>query len=206
MKDIFGSEFRRVENRDHLGQPAVVAVAVRSYDTSVDDLWNALTTPDRLARWFAPVEGDLKLGGRYQVKGNAGGAILRCDRPTAFDLTWEFGGGTSWVNVRLAPEGKRARMTLEHIAHRDGVGAEHFKKFGPGAVGIGWDLTLYGLGLHVAGTRDKFDENAWSQSEEGKRFVRESGAAWGEADVASGEEPAEAQARAERTIKFYTGA
>jgi hypothetical protein len=50
-------------------------------------------------------------------------------------LTWEFGGGTSWVNLRLAPDGQKARLTLEHIAHTDGIGEEHLKQYGPGATG-----------------------------------------------------------------------
>ena len=54
-KGIFGSELRRVENREHLGQAALAAVLIRSYDTTVDDLWDAITTPERLARWFLPV-------------------------------------------------------------------------------------------------------------------------------------------------------
>ena len=150
MGQFFGAEFRRCEQREHLGKAAVVAVAVRSYDTTVDDLWDAITTPERLARWFLPVHGDLTPGGRYQLEGNAGGTITRCERPTAFDVTWEFMGGTSWVNVRLRPEGKNAQLTLEHIAHKGGIGEEHLKTFGPGAVGIGWDLGLYGLEKHVA--------------------------------------------------------
>jgi uncharacterized protein YndB with AHSA1/START domain len=208
MKDVFGAEFRQVDNREHLGKPALVVIAARSYDTTVEDLWEGLTTPARLARWFLPVEGDLKLGGRYQLKGNAGGTITRCDPPKALDLTWEFGGGTSWVNVRLTPDGKRARLTLEHIAHRDGIGEEHLKQFGPGAVGIGWDLGLHGLGRHVAGPGAELDHDAveaWSLSSEGKAFMRESGVAWGVAHAASGEDPAEARAKAERTIAFYTG-
>jgi uncharacterized protein YndB with AHSA1/START domain len=101
---VFGAELRRIENRAHQGQEAIVAVAVRSYDTTPDDLWEAITTPVRLARWFLPVEGDLRLGGRYQLQGNAGGTITRCDPPEAFDVTWEFGGATSWVAVRLTPD------------------------------------------------------------------------------------------------------
>src|SRR5688572_16505112 len=150
MKNVFGSEFRVVEDRDHLGKPALVGIAARTYDTTVEDLWDALTTRERLARWFLPVEGELKIGGRYQLKGNAGGTITRCDRPEALDVTWEFGGGMSWVEVRLAADGRRARLTLSHIAHKDGIGAEHFKKFGPAATGIGWDLTFKGLELHLA--------------------------------------------------------
>src|SRR5262245_40382698 len=107
MQNVFGTEFRRVENRQHLGKPALVAIVARSYDTTVEDLWGAITTPERLVRWFLPVDGDLKVGGRYQLRGNAGGTITRCDRPEALDLTWEFGGATSWVTLRLTPDGKR---------------------------------------------------------------------------------------------------
>jgi uncharacterized protein YndB with AHSA1/START domain len=206
---VFGAEFRRVENREYLGKPAVVAVAVRSYDTTVDDLWDAITTPERLARWFLPVEGDLKLGGRYQLKGNAGGTITHCERPTALDVTWEFMGGVSWVNVRLAPDGAKARLTLEHIAPKDGIGEEHLKQFGPGAVGIGWDLGFYGLEQHLlnpAAPRDQTAIDAWVASSDGKAFMRASGEAWGAAHAASGEDSDEARAKAERTIAAYTGA
>ncbi|MCW5831115.1 MAG: SRPBCC family protein [Labilithrix sp.] len=208
MTNVFGTEFRRVEDREHLGKPALVGVAIRVYDTTPSDLWEAITTPERLARWFLPVEGDLKLGGRYQLKGNAGGTITRCDPPEALDLTWEFGGGTSWVNVRLTPEGEKTRMTLEHIAHKDGIGEEHLKKYGPGATGVGWDLGLHGLKQHLADPAVAIDPaafEAWTLSSEGKAFVRQCGEAWAEAHIASGADPEEARAQAERTIAFYTG-
>jgi uncharacterized protein YndB with AHSA1/START domain len=208
MADVFGAQFRRVENREHLGKPALVAVAIRSYDTTVEDLWAAITTPERLARWFLPVEGDLKLGGRYQLIGNAGGTISRCDPPEALDLTWEFMGGTSWVSLRLAPDGKKTRLSLEHIAHKEGIGEEHLKQFGPGAVGIGWDLGLYGLERHLVDPSAHVDHEAaeaWMKSSEGKAFVRGSGDAWGAAHAQSGEDPEEARAKAERTIAAYTG-
>ena len=199
----------RVEQRDHLGKAALVGIAVREYPTTVEDLWEAITVPERIARWFLPVEGDLKLGGRYQLKGNAGGTITRCEPPQALDLTWEFGGGTSWVQVRLASLGQTARLTLEHIAHKDGIGEEHLKKFGPGATGIGWDLGLLGLKRHLenrGAAVDPAEFEAWTLSEEGKAFVRRSGEAWAEAYIASGADPEEAHAQAERTIAFYTGA
>jgi hypothetical protein len=115
----------------------------------------------------------------------------------------------SWVQLRLAPDGRRARLRLEHIAHRDGIGADHFKQFGPGAVGVGWDLTLHGLGLHLASPETPLDPaafEAWTVSAEGKTFVRAAGEAWGAAHAASGEDPEVARASAERTIAFYTGA
>lgn len=208
MANVFGSEFRRVDNREHLGKPALVAVAIRTYPTTVEDLWEAITTPERLERWFLPIEGELKLGGRYQLKGNAGGTVLRCERPEALDVTWEFMGGTSWVNVRLAREGKQARLTLEHIAPKDGIGEEHLNKYGPGAVGVGWDLGLYGLEKHVGNPAAALDHEAveaWTKSSEGKAFMRASGEAWAAAHAASGEDPEEARAKAGRTIAAYLG-
>jgi uncharacterized protein YndB with AHSA1/START domain len=209
MIDALGLEICRVESREHEGKPALVGVAIRTYDTTVEDLWEALTTPARLVRWFLPVEGDLKVGGRYQLIGNAGGTITRCEPPTALDLTWEFAGGTSWVRVRLAPEGARAKLTLEHIAHTDGIGEEHLETYGPGATGVGWDLALHGLRHHLTSEGEALDPaafQAWTRSPEGKAFVRARGEAWAEAYVASGAEPERARAQAERTIAFYTGA
>jgi uncharacterized protein YndB with AHSA1/START domain len=210
MGNVFGAEFRRVEDREHLGKLALVVVAIRSYDTTVEDLWDAITRPERLVRWFAAVEGDLRLGGRYRIEGNASGTITRCERPEAVDLSWEYMGHTSWVNVRLARDGRKARLTLEHLAHKEGVGAaaEHFKQFGPGAGGVGWDLSLYGLERHLADPAASVDHEAfeaWGKSSEGKTFVRASAEAWGAAYAATGADRDEARAQAERTIAFYTG-
>jgi uncharacterized protein YndB with AHSA1/START domain len=208
MGSVLGAEFRRVEDREHLGKTAVVVVATRSYDTSSEDLWEAIAEPERLRRWFLPVEGELKLGGRYQLQGNAGGTILRCEPPRALELSWEFAGATSWVHVYLEPRGERTQLTLEHLAHSDGPGEEHMKKYGPGAVGVGWDLTLYGLGKHLLDPRvavDHAEAEAWSLSPEGKAFSRASGEAWAAAYIANGADPDQARAQAEQTIAFYTG-
>jgi uncharacterized protein YndB with AHSA1/START domain len=202
-----GMEFRRFENRRHDGKPARIVIGTRVYDTDPDDLWDALTNRERLPRWFLPVEGDLKPGGRYQLIGNAGGTIMRCDPPLALDVTWEFGGGMSWVTVRLAPEGRRTLLTLEHIVQASDVD-EHWAKFGPGAVGIGWDLTFRGLAAHLeagGATMDHAAAHAWMTSDDGKAFMRASGNAWADAHIAGGEDAGTARAMAQRTIAFYTG-
>src|SRR6187431_460405 len=131
-----GAVTRKVETRLHEGQPARVVVAARTYDTTVDDLWDAVTNKDRIPRWFLPVSGDLRLGGRYQLEGNAGGTITRCEPPRVVAVTWEFGGNTSWVNVTLTENpGGGTYLELEHIAH---VPEEFWDQFGPGAAGVGW--------------------------------------------------------------------
>lgn len=179
-------------------------IASRTYDTSVEDLWDALTSKERLPRWFAQVDGDLKLGGRFQMKGNANGTVLTCVPHKSFTLTWEFGGGVSWVNVTLAPtkEGG-AHLTLEHAAPV----TEHWNTYGPGAVGIGWELGLLGLGMHTRSkaARDEFNEHVWGASDEGKAFVTKSGEGWIAADIAGGENKADAEARGRATIAFYRG-
>ncbi len=207
LANAIGAEFREFVDRDYQGKPARVVVAARSYPTTTVDLWDAITNPERLPRWFLPIEGELKLGGRYQLKGNAGGTITRCDPPGALDVTWEFAGGMSWVTVRLAPEGKKTRLTLEHIVLASDVD-EHWNKFGPGAVGVGWDLSLTGLGQHIESGGKPVDPaafEAWSASDEGKTFMRASATAWADAHIAGGEKPAVARAMAERTAAFYTG-
>ena len=211
MVDIsraIGAEVREVQAREHEGKASRVVVAARTYDTHPDDLWNALTDKTRIPRWFAPVDGDLRLGGRYQIQGNASGTITRCDPPEAFDLTWEFAGALSWVTVRLTPEGEgRTRLTLEHILPIDALKDEHWTQFGPAAVGVGWDLSFYGLALHIdsGGSRPPEANLAWMESEAAKAFMRDSAAAWADAHIAGGEDPQTARGMAERTAKFYTG-
>ncbi|TYB42237.1 SRPBCC family protein [Actinomadura chibensis] len=196
---------RRVGERVLEAGEARTATISQTYDTSIDDLWNAVTDPERIARWFLPVSGDLRLGGRYQLEGNAGGTIERCDPPKGFFATWEFGGQTSWIEVRLTPEPDgRSRFELEHIAHVD---EDIWARFGPGAVGIGWDQGFLGLALHLRTGEDvraAYGE-AWAASDEGREFSRLSGESWYEAHVASGADQAAARASADRTIAAYTG-
>jgi uncharacterized protein YndB with AHSA1/START domain len=186
------------------GQARVVTVS-RSYPAELADVWDACTNPARIPRWFLPVSGELKEGGRYQLEGNAGGTVTRCDPPHGFDATWEMGGDTSWIELRLTDEGNgRTRFRLEHIAHVDD---ERWAQYGPGAVGVGWDSALIGLYLHLTTGRtvDPAMVAEWSGSAEGHRFLIASSHAWYEASVAGGTDPAEARAAADHTSAFYTG-
>jgi uncharacterized protein YndB with AHSA1/START domain len=185
---------------------ARVATLSQSFDATVEDVWDACTNIERLPRWFLPVSGDLKLGGRYQIEGNAGGVIERCDPPKSFAATWEFGGGMSWIEVRLSAESaERTRFDLEHVALADEAD-EHFRQFGPSAVGIGWDMMIMGLGLHLSSGEsvDMREATAWSMSPDGMRFARLSGEEWCAADIAAGQDEAIARERADNSIRFYT--
>ena len=45
----------------------------------------------------------------------------------------------------------------------------------------------------------------WTASDDGRRFTRESGAAWCAADIAAGADPDQARAEARRCIAVYLG-
>lgn len=208
LHKVVGAEFREVADREWEGKAAKAVVAARTYPTDPNDLWDALTNPERIPRWFSPVSGDFKLGGRYQIQGNAGGTILRCEPAEVLDITWEFGGGMSWVTLRLAPEGDGTRLTLEHVMKAEDMDGEHWLRFGPGAVGVGWDLSFLGLGLHLAnggGAKLAEQDPAWMATDEAKGFMRGSAEAWAEAHIASGEDAGTARRMAAETAKFYTG-
>ncbi|HWL61260.1 MAG TPA: SRPBCC family protein [Steroidobacteraceae bacterium] len=197
-----GAVRRSVRSLERDGRPARAVILTRTYDTDQADLWNALTSPERLPRWFLPVEGDLKLGGRYQLKGNAGGTITDCEPPAHLGLTWEMRGQVSWVEVRLERESAtRTRFTLTHTAPL----SDFWKQFGPGAVGVGWELGLMGMALHLADPAAKFDEVAFAASPESRVYMTGSSEKWGEAAIAGGEDPDQARAAVRNTTAFYTG-
>lgn len=188
------------------GQARTVTIS-QTYNAAVDDVWDACTNPERIPRWFLPVSGELRLGGRYQLEGNAGGTVESCGPPHSFTATWEFGGEVSWIEVRLSaqPDG-RTRFELDHIAHVDD---ERWAEFGPGAVGIGWDLGLMGLARHLSdptATIDPQESAAWLGSDEGRQFMSLSSDRWYEAQVAAGADKDDARAAADRVTAAYTGA
>ena len=94
-------------------------------------------------------------------------------------------------------------MTLEHTA----ILEDHWNQFGPGAVGIGWDLAVMGLGQHLAtgASADHAAAEAWMGSRNGKEFMTQSGEFWRAAHVVSGADPTSAKERSDRTIAFYRG-
>lgn len=203
-----GAVRRGVTMGERDGKPTHIVTASRSFATGIDDTWDAVTSAERLPRWFSPVTGDLSLGGRYQVEGNAGGTVERCDPPRRLALTWEFAGNVSWVEVDLEEEtGGTTRLELRHIAILDEEYLKFWDQFGPGAGGVGWDLSFLGLAWHLEKGWDKPPETdtEWVKTDEYKSFVAASSAGWHDASIALGTE-AEAAARArDATTSFYTG-
>lgn len=204
---------RSIATEDRNGEPSHVQTMEQTYPSPIDDVWEAVTTAERIARWFLPITGDLQLGGRYQLEGNAGGEVLECTPPTdgtaGYRVTWEFGGGVSWLAVRLDAEGGKTRFTLEHVAPVASIPDGMWETFGPGATGVGWDGGLLGLGLHLGATEGSLspqDAEAWATTEEGRAFYRGAADGWAAAQVAAGSDPETAARNADATFGFYTGA
>ncbi len=196
---------RSVGTREVGGEDARIVTLTQTFGTARAEVWAAITTGERISRWLGPISGDFRLGGRYQIEGNAGGEVLNCVEPDALEVTWEYGGDVSWVTATLSGDEGSTTLEIEHISH---VGDEDWKEFGPGAVGIGWDMMLLGLALHL-GSGEHLDPEAsaaWSASPDGIRFMTRSGLEWRDANVAAGASVAEASAAAERCILAYTGA
>ena len=197
-----GAVERSVEAVVREGQEMRKVCLARTYPTSADDLWEAVTHAERLPRWFLPVSGDLTEGGHYQFEGNAGGKILLCKPPKHLSVTWEFGGGISWLEVFFTEETPgQACLRFEHLVPVD----DHWAKFGSGATGVGWDLTFLGLGTRLGVEDSRYAHEEWMSSEEGKAFMRLSSDAWCLAQVTNGESEDTARQQARQTANFYTG-
>ena len=122
------------------------------YDTDIDDLWEACTTPERLARWIAEVSGDLRVGGTVQA---------------VFTSTWT---GPARIEVCDAPHhllahdgaGHRRRGPDRGVAHRGGLadpaggrGARPAGRTQLHFYGAGWQVHLEDLGRSLAQRRPR---------------------------------------------------
>jgi uncharacterized protein YndB with AHSA1/START domain len=164
--------YREVGQRELDGGGEGVAVLMRrSYGAPIDDVWDAVTDPERMKRWFLPVSGDLRAGGTFQLEGNAGGEILTCEPPRLLRVT--FGGPTSVVELRLTETESETVLELEHTVPleiaRSVAGALY--------VGPGWDGALMALDLYVRGEVPA-DPVAAANSPEGQEFSKRSVGEW----------------------------
>ena len=59
----------------------------RTYETTIEDLWDACTDPERLRRWYVPVTGDFRVGGSFAQLNMGFGTIVACDAPHLLKLS-----------------------------------------------------------------------------------------------------------------------
>lgn len=205
LLDQISAVHRSVTSHTIEGEDARSVILSQTYPYAAAEVWHAITTADRIARWIGgQVTGELHLGGRYQIEHNAAGTVLACEEPRHLRVSWEFGGGTSWVDAGLVEQDGSTTLTIEHAA----VVGPHWTEFGPGAVGIGWDLMVLGLATHLAGAQNPAtaeEAQAFGATPEAIEFMTRSSDGWTTADEGCGTKSDDARRRAAATLAFYTG-
>ncbi len=152
MSRIIGSMHRLDDTRGAIRVEDV-------YDTDIADLWSAITDPERLARWIATVEGDLRLGGIVQAQFTSSyegpGRIDVCEAPHRLLLTMDPATEDETViEAVLSAEGDRTRLVVEERGLP--VGALP-------AYGAGWQAHLEDLGRYLTGEGPSTWKARWDE-------------------------------------------
>lgn len=130
------------------------------FDTDIDDLWDACTRPERLARWIAEVSGELHVGGefsaRFTSEWEGTGRIEVCEPPRRLVLVTRETGETDdhVIEATLTPNGDQTLLVIEER----GLPVDQLP-----AYGAGWQVHLEDLAADLAG-RGRCDLSArWQE-------------------------------------------
>jgi uncharacterized protein YndB with AHSA1/START domain len=146
---------------------ARVAVFTRTYEASLDDLWDACTNPERLSRWYTQVSGDLRVGGTFEQTNMGSGTIVECEAPDLLRIS--LGGGVDEIELRLSPGPDDGTTTLElqHATTLDSheIGGEMYDAIF--CMGGGYYPRFLALDQHLRGTLPAdYDSTAFHLSPE----------------------------------------
>jgi uncharacterized protein YndB with AHSA1/START domain len=128
-------------------------------DTDVHDLWSALTDPQRLARWIAEVNGDLRSGGEFRARFTSGwegaGRVDVCEPPRRLLVTMSPGHDDQTViEAEIFPDGGQSRLVLEERGLPLDEAAAH---------GAGWQVHIEDLAAHLAGRPTADWRTRWTE-------------------------------------------
>jgi uncharacterized protein YndB with AHSA1/START domain len=122
----------------------------RSYPDPIEDVWSAVTEPERLQRWIGTWTGTPRVGGTVDFRMTAEGedapaeavTILACDPPRTLDVQWTLPDQPVWrVELRLEEaDGATGGTVLTFVHHLAGDPAAF------GDIGPGWQYYLDRLG------------------------------------------------------------
>lgn len=139
------------------GATGTVRMEVR-YDTTPEDLWSALTEPDRLARWIVRVDGDLRVGGAIDLAFTSGwsgrGRVDVCERPYRLRITSGDGDDVTVIEAVLMPDGEATRLVVEER----GLPSSRLP-----ANGAGWQVHIEDLTAHLEGRPASDWKARWQQ-------------------------------------------
>lgn len=122
----------------------------RSWPDSVDDVWAALTEPDRLARWIGSYEGERAVGatGTFTMTHEEEPAaqpmtIVACEPPRRLAVEWVQPDTDAWrVDLDLSTEGGRTVLRFVQVFEADADVTDF---------ALGWHWYLEKFGAEVAG-------------------------------------------------------
>lgn len=120
----------------------------RSYEASPDEVWAALTEPDRMARWLGRWSGDPASGQVLLTMTDEAGTpaepvvIDRCEPPVRLDVTMATGDGAWPLRLQLSEHGGRTTLLFEH---------QLAEPYDASSLGPGWQYYLDRLGAVVDG-------------------------------------------------------
>lgn len=108
-----------------------------SYDHSIEEVWEALTTPAILEKWIMPNNFKAEVGYAFEFKGEANeywdgiirGEVLEVVEPNKLSYKWNSAGETTTITWTLTTESKE--KTALHF-EMDGF-SDEIKQY-PGAI------------------------------------------------------------------------
>lgn len=120
----------------------------RRYDASPTEVWSALTEPERLSRWLADAELDLRVGGKYVLwfssddeSQTSRGEVLALEPERLLEVTWLYPSENDTVlRFELRPDGDGTILVLDHR----GLPVEAAPGYGGG-----WHAHLDSLEAHL---------------------------------------------------------
>jgi len=131
------------------------------FSTDIEDLWSAIVEPDRLARWYAQVDGELRLGGEFRLVVHGSGwegtgRVEACEPPRRLairsrELEQNF---DVLLEATLTPDGDHTILVIE----ARGMGLDKLPFYG-----VGWQIHIEDLAAFIAG-RDRTDaQTRWTE-------------------------------------------
>ena len=129
------------------------------FDTSINDMWSAVTDPERLARWIARVEGNLQLGGEFRASFTSSwegpGRVDACDPPRHLLVTMSPGQPDQTViTADLVADGDQTRLIVEEHGLPLDEAADY---------GAGWQAHVEDLAAYLASRPPSDWRTRWAE-------------------------------------------
>jgi uncharacterized protein YndB with AHSA1/START domain len=131
------------------------------YDTGIDDLWSALTDPNRLARWFGQVQGDLRIGGQFRLSLESDGwegtgRVDACEPPRRLVVTTKeiSEAYEKTIEATLTADGDQTIMVIVV----QGMPLDKIAFYG-----AGWQIHAENLAAYLAGRERGDTEARWDE-------------------------------------------